>query len=321
MLFHTDYQVGGELHMQRVPVILDCDNTMGVAGCDIDDGLALLFLLGCNNINLLGVTCAYGNSSQETVFSNTVRLLRAWGREDIPVLRGSEDHGVRSAFLGNGTITDGENRRMSDAASFLAEKADEYAGELCIIAIGSMSNLAGAAETDQAFFKNVRTISLMGGITEELLVGGGHMDELNLSCDPGAALMVISEGNDVRIATAQNSLSSYFGRDEFNAFLDGHPGKLSDMLRQETSYWFDLYEKRWNLPGFVNWDVMAAVQLLHTDSLEMKKANITADIHSLRTGLLIGEGVPVEVTLPEIRDHELYFRTVYEHFLNAKVTL
>lgn len=307
--------------MQRVPVILDCDNTMGVAGCDIDDGLALLFLLGCSNIDLLGVTCAYGNSSQETVFTNTLRLLREWGRDDIPVLRGSEDPGVRSAFLRNGIITDAENSRLSDAASFLAEKAEKYTGELCIIATGSMSNLAGAAETDSGFFNNVRTISVMGGITEELIVGGVHMDELNLSCDPGAALMVISEGKDVRIATAQNSLSSYFGRNEFNAFLDSYPDKFSDMLRQETSYWFDLYERRWNLPGFVNWDVMAAMQLLHTESLEMKKACVTADIWSLSTGCLLGEGAPKEVMLPEIRDHDLYFRTVYEHFLNANVAL
>ena len=30
----------------RVPLILDCDNTMGVPGRDVDDGLALLYLLG-----------------------------------------------------------------------------------------------------------------------------------------------------------------------------------------------------------------------------------------------------------------------------------
>ena len=44
--------------MKRIPVIYDCDNTMGVAGCDIDDGLTLLFLLGCRDIDLIGVTCA-----------------------------------------------------------------------------------------------------------------------------------------------------------------------------------------------------------------------------------------------------------------------
>ena len=43
-------------------IILDCDNTMGVIDCDVDDGLALLYLLGCPDVNLLGITCTYGNN-------------------------------------------------------------------------------------------------------------------------------------------------------------------------------------------------------------------------------------------------------------------
>ena len=292
--------------MQRIPVILDCDNTMGIPGCDIDDGLTLLFLLGSSKADLLGVTCTYGNSSQETVFLNTKRLLKEWGRPDIPVLKGADHQDIC---------------RRSDASGFIAEKAKEYAGELCIIATGSMSNLAGAAETDPDFFDNVRTISIMGGITEELIVGGIHMDELNLSCDPAASLKVISEGHDVRIATAQNSLRSYFGRTEFNEYLNIHPGKLSEMLRKETGYWFDFYENRWGLPGFVNWDVMAAMQLLETDVFDMKRSVISPDLISLYIGCLYGKGNPAEVTLPEITDHERYFKTVYDHFFEADVTL
>ena len=294
-----------ELKMRRIPVILDCDNTMGVRGCDIDDGLTILFLLGCNEIDLIGITCSYGNSSQETVYRNTCRLIKDWGRSEIPVLRGAEDPEIRK----------------SEAASFLAEKTRVYAGELCIIGTGSLTNLAGAAETDPAFFSNVRTISLMGGITEELFVGGTHMDELNFSCDPEASLTVISHGKDVRIATAQNSLHSFFGREEFNNYLGRNPGKLADMLRRETGYWFDLYEKKRGLPGFVNWDVMAAMQLTNPETLNLKSAVISPDIDSMREGLLSGNGEPITVMLPEITDHDLYFKTVYDSFFRAAITL
>ena len=75
---------------ERIPVILDCDNTMGIPGCDVDDGLALLYLLGSPEVRLLGVTCSYGNSTQEAVCRSTTALLSRWGRQDIPVLRGSE---------------------------------------------------------------------------------------------------------------------------------------------------------------------------------------------------------------------------------------
>ena len=77
--------------MKKIPVILDCDNTMGVPGCDVDDGLALLYLLGCPEVELLGITCSYGNNTQQTVYDNTLRLLKAWNREDIPVFRGGDN--------------------------------------------------------------------------------------------------------------------------------------------------------------------------------------------------------------------------------------
>ena len=78
---------------EKIPVILDCDNTMGLPGCDVDDGLALLYLLGSPGVRLLGVTCSYGNSAQEAVHRNTLRLLDQWGRRDIPVYRGSQGPG------------------------------------------------------------------------------------------------------------------------------------------------------------------------------------------------------------------------------------
>ena len=75
---------------KKIPLIFDCDNTMGVPGCDVDDGLTLLYLLGLPEVELLGITCSCGNSTQETVYRNTLRMMQDWGREDIPVLRGAD---------------------------------------------------------------------------------------------------------------------------------------------------------------------------------------------------------------------------------------
>lgn len=70
--------------MDKLRLIMDCDCTMGVQGCDVDDGLALLYVLGCPEAELLGVTCSFGNNTQDTVYRNTKRLLKEWGRKDIP---------------------------------------------------------------------------------------------------------------------------------------------------------------------------------------------------------------------------------------------
>ncbi len=290
---------------QKIPVIFDCDNTFGVPGCDVDDGLTLLYLLGCPEVELLGITCSYGNNQQSTVYRNTCRLLRAWGRGDIPVYRGADDP------------TD----RQSAASEFLAEMARVHAGKLRILATGAMTNLLGATLYDPAFFSNVAAFSLMGGLTEELIVGGKPMDELNLSCDPAASLAVLRREGRVSIATARNSMASFFPTAECKMMFRRHGGALARYLEEHLDYWFELNAREWNLQGIIVWDVMAAVQMLHPEFFEMTKLPITPTLKSLETGWLVGGGTPLQVIQPRIKDAEGYTRHVYETYFAANVHL
>ena len=276
---------------------------MGVSGCDVDDGLTLLYLLGLPEVELLGITCSYGNNTQETVYQNTLRLLQDWGREDIPVFRGA----------------DSAADRRSAAADFLAQMSRRYDGELCVIATGAMTNLLGAEEADGGFFCRVKAFSLMGGITEPLTVGGKPMAELNLSCDPEASLRVLRQGDKVRIATAQNSLHSYFPKEPLFAALREKGGALGKYLEEQIGYWFDVYEENWGLSGFVNWDVMAAVQLLHPEFVLPLTKEISPTEKSLEEGMLHGGGEGCRVYLPEIADQEAYLRHVYDIWFSAPV--
>ena len=70
--------------MDKLRLIMDCDCTMGVPGCDVDDSLALLYVLDCPEAELLGVTCSFGNNTQDTVYRNPKRLLKEWGRRIYP---------------------------------------------------------------------------------------------------------------------------------------------------------------------------------------------------------------------------------------------
>ena len=45
-------------------IILDCDNTMGVIDCDVDDGLAFMYLLGCQDADILGITATFGKTGK-----------------------------------------------------------------------------------------------------------------------------------------------------------------------------------------------------------------------------------------------------------------
>jgi pyrimidine-specific ribonucleoside hydrolase len=65
-----------------IPVILDVDT-------GIDDAFALLLAALHPKINLLGVTCVDGNAPLEAVVQNTLRVLDAAGRSDVPVVAGA----------------------------------------------------------------------------------------------------------------------------------------------------------------------------------------------------------------------------------------
>ena len=130
-------------------IIIYCDNTFSVEGCDIDDGLAIIYSLAEENSDLLGVTTTFGNNSLDIVYPNTLEFMKNIGFENIPVLRGEV-----------------EDYRSNEAGKFLVEMADRYAGQLTILATGSMTNLYHAWQLDNSFYTKVSEISLMGGITE-----------------------------------------------------------------------------------------------------------------------------------------------------------
>ena len=80
-------------------IVFDCDNTFGIKNCDVDDGLALMYLLGSREAEFLGVTSTYGNSSLDVVQAVNLRMLEELGRRDIPVKRGGEKRAVTRARL------------------------------------------------------------------------------------------------------------------------------------------------------------------------------------------------------------------------------
>lgn len=271
-------------------VIIDFDNTMGVPGCDVDDGLALLYLLGKpEDVVVEGICCTYGNSDIDTVVGNTRRICRELGLH-VPV------------FKGGASALD----PTSDAARFLAEAVAKRPGEISILATGSLTNLRGAAELNPAFFSQVREIALMGGITETLLVNGRVLDELNLSCDPQASCQVLGAACPVVDATAQACLPAVFTEDRFAREL----GADSWLMRQAKA-WFDFMTVGYDMNGFVCWDIVAAAALVEPDLFTMERFDVTLNPRILQVGYIerAPHGAPSStISIPHIADVEA-FRT------------
>ena len=194
-------------------VIIDADP-------GIDDTAAILLALASPELEVVAVTTVYGNASVETCTANTHRVLAAAGRGDIPVFMGagkpllrpanegwaSHIHGgdglggvagpqgVDSRFRGNdeGCGNDGA-AAGKHAALAIAEAVMAAPGEVTILALGRMTNVALALSLEPRMAGAVQEIVVMGGaVTVPGNVSG--VATANLHEDPESAAIVYRSG-------------------------------------------------------------------------------------------------------------------------------
>jgi purine nucleosidase len=300
--------------MEKKQIILDCDNTMGVEGCDIDDGLALLYLLGNDTLADVKAVCTtYGNSTLETVHTNTCEMFKRWDL-DIPLYKGAKS----------------AEQPISDAAYYLCEAVNKQPGKLSLLLTGSLTNLHGAVLLDADFFSKVKEISLMGGVTQTLELGGTQIKELNLSCDPLASCMVLAAPCPVMVATAQNCLPAFFTLESFKANIYDPQDKNGGSIYESCLPWFETQERNYSITGFVCWDVVAAAYLLQPYLFDEQQLSILASENNLSQGLLKKfpinrdskqtEGINsnlVTVNAACIKDSKIFVQDVYASWKRA----
>lgn len=179
----------------RHRVVLDTDLGMGAPGSDIDDGFALALALADPDIDLELVTTVGGNSDADTSTRLTRELLERLDRSDVPVvggaavpLRGRSPGAARPAAT-----------RGPYAAAAIVEQALASPGEISVVAIGPLTNVATALLVEPALAHAVREVVAMGGAYLEhtnLLALPG---EYNFWCDPDAASVVLGSGVPLRL--------------------------------------------------------------------------------------------------------------------------
>ena len=272
-------------------VIFDCDNTMGIVGKDVDDGLTLLYLLGREDIELLGLTLTYGNSSLEEVERATANLLRELKIDDLKVFSGDE------------------------GGRFLAEEARRYKEEVTVLATGSMSNLHTAHKYDPEFYGNLEEIYLMGGIVEPLIINGVEVNALNFACNHEAAYNVLSSEAKISILNGHVTAKAVFGPEELEE-LYRRDGRVYRFIEDSIGHWIERINKKFGIVGFCNWDMAAAIYMSHKELFTQDDAVISPDRESLKRGdLNLDKGGVKKIVMPrEILDMKRFNSLIFEAF-------
>jgi inosine-uridine nucleoside N-ribohydrolase len=137
-------------------IIVDTD-----LGDDIDDAFALALALRSPEIEVIGVTTAWGDTSLRARLAN--RLQQEAGEGPIPVLAGVPTQS-KSNFTQADWAREGKPApAYPDAVQFLLDQAKKAPGEVTLVAIGPLTNIGAAIDRDAEGFRRFKRVVLMGG--------------------------------------------------------------------------------------------------------------------------------------------------------------
>ena len=224
----------------RMPVILDVDT-------GIDDMVALLIAATAPELNLRGVTCVAGNVELQHVARNTGKILRLAGRGDVPVSIGAARplvRRLRTAYdthgpTGTGYVEmRGEDRALGTtdytaipASRYLAAHVSRHPGQVTVVALGPLTNLAGAIQDGVDLAHGLHEVVWMGGTLEER-GNTTETGEWNACVDPEAAEICLASGTLGRIFPLDATQDVVFTMDDLRALPDTHlAGIVRDAIR------------------------------------------------------------------------------------------
>lgn len=257
---------------EPVPVIHDCDVTMGRPFRNVDDGLALLHLLGEPRIDVQAVTTTYGDGSVSLTTRTTCKLLREIGCDGLPVIRGA-----------SGPDTNPED---NEAARFLVKHVSAQPQRMVLLASGAMTNLKHAEMLDPDFFRKLRSLHLVGGATGPIVWQERQLLERNFSVDPEAAYRAIQAECPTSITLGEAGLTAVFRSSQFAA-LQSLDDPVSNLIVKQTRLWFGLMRLWFRDDGFAMWAPIAATALTQPACLRMERAHLPVTVDDLRNGHLV----------------------------------
>jgi inosine-uridine nucleoside N-ribohydrolase len=177
----------------------------------IDDAVAIMFALGSGQLELKAITIASGNLLADRGSANARKILELVGAEHIPVSRGMQSPLVRAYpkdpfshgddGLGNLGLPEPSLREDTRfAPDLLIDTVNKNAGDISILGIAPLTNLALAVMKDPELPRKVQELIIVGGAYgfdsagSLRATGDNPVSEWNIYVDPEAASIVFNAG-------------------------------------------------------------------------------------------------------------------------------
>lgn len=241
----------------------------------VDDAQAIAIALRHPEIELLGLTTTYGNVDVATATHNALLLAQLAGRDDVPVAQGAAGPLVKARHPapthihganGLGDIELPEVTGQADprsAAQFIVDTVNARPGEVTLVAVGPVGNLAAALQLDPAIIEKVERVVIMGGSIRE----GGNVTpvaEANMFNDPDAASRVLTAGWPLTLVGLDVTHRCVLSESHMERIAAGQ-GELGRVLAGSYAFYRDFYREFLGIDGCCPHDSCALAWLLRPE--------------------------------------------------------
>src|SRR5690606_27923310 len=227
---------------KKIPLLIDTDP-------GVDDALALLMAFADERHYVVGLTIAAGNVGLEHTVRNALKLCEVAGREDVPVYAGCADpllhpaadaayvHG-RDGFGDIGYPPASRAVEPEHAALAILRLSHEHAGELLLVALGPLTNIALALKLDPTLPQRIKRFVVMGGAVS----AHGNITaaaEFNIAFDPEAAHIVFQCFPHIDLADWEAVIAHGFLHAEAEQWLraDAPRARFYERISLQTRNW------------------------------------------------------------------------------------
>ncbi|NQT60497.1 MAG: nucleoside hydrolase [Bacteroidetes bacterium] len=238
----------------------------------VDDTMAIYSALRSPQIDIIGLTTIFGNVDVDLATENALRILEIAGRTDIPVVKGAKDP-LAGFYSGPVPFVHGDNGQSNidlappttkakegTAAQFIIDQVMKNSGEIVLVAVGPLTNLALALRLQPDIADHVKEVILMGG--NALCPGNATpASEANIHNDPEAADLVFSAGWPVTMVGLDVTHKVNMSNETLARF-----GTIDDPLALHISkiigFYRDFFESELDVSGIYVHDSSAVAYLL-----------------------------------------------------------
>ena len=253
----------------------------------IDDSLAILLALASPEVQLEGLTVVHGNCSTEQGVTNALSVLELARSNHIPVAHGCdlplvqpsllapETHGDRG--LGYAQPPDSQSRPIAQkGCDFLIEQIMSNPGEITLVAIGPLTNIALAIRQEPRIVEAVKEVFIMGGAMRH----EGNttpLAEFNTYVDPHAAHIVYHSGMPITLTPLDVTYQCILLAEDV-ARLQKSPSAIPDFIADTTRFYMEFHDEYQGIQGCVINDPLTLALTFTPDLCNYEEYYVDVDI-------------------------------------------